>query len=67
MDLRCQFSGRWAVNHEPDAPGTARYHIVLAGHCHVRLPNRQAIVRSTPPLNSHASGKIRRMLCPEFV
>ncbi|HGM5580275.1 TPA: AraC family transcriptional regulator [Pseudomonas putida] len=43
MDLRCQFSGRWAVNHEPDEPGTARYHIVLAGHCHVRLPDRQTV------------------------
>ena len=43
MDLRCHFTGRWAVSHEPDEAGTARYHIVLTGNCQVRLPGLKIV------------------------
>ncbi|MBC3490702.1 cupin domain-containing protein [Pseudomonas taiwanensis] len=43
MDLRCQFAGRWAIDHQPDELGTARYHIDLAGRCHLRLPDTSLI------------------------
>ncbi|MBS3187679.1 cupin domain-containing protein [Pseudomonas vlassakiae] len=37
------FRGRWAIDHQPDELGTARYHIVLAGRCHLRLPDTSLI------------------------
>ncbi|MDH0745326.1 AraC family transcriptional regulator [Pseudomonas sp. GD03842] len=43
LDLRCQFQGDWALDHPPEAPGTAPYHIVLAGECHVELPDRRDV------------------------
>lgn len=43
MDLRCQFAGRWAIEHQPDDLGTARYHIVLSGSCQLRLPDSSLV------------------------
>jgi AraC family transcriptional activator of mtrCDE len=43
MDLRCNFAGRWVIDHQMDGPGTARYHIVLAGSCQLRLPDSSLI------------------------
>jgi AraC family transcriptional activator of mtrCDE len=39
LDLRCQFQGDWALDHEAEADGVAPYHIVLAGQCQVELPD----------------------------
>ncbi|OLF50860.1 AraC family transcriptional regulator [Pseudomonas chlororaphis] len=41
LDLRCQFQGDWALEHPQEALGMAPYHIVLAGHCRVALPDGQ--------------------------
>ncbi|MFJ5296486.1 AraC family transcriptional regulator [Pseudomonas sp. NPDC088368] len=37
LDLRCQFQGDWALDHEQESDGVAPYHIVLAGQCQVEL------------------------------
>jgi len=39
LDLRCQLQGDWALEHDQDAAGVARYHIVLAGHCRAEGPD----------------------------
>ena len=39
LDLRCQFQGDWALDHDQEASGIAPYHIVLAGECRVELPD----------------------------
>lgn len=43
LDLRCQFQGDWALDHDQEADGTAPYHIVLAGQCRVELPDGRRI------------------------
>ncbi|MCF7545656.1 AraC family transcriptional regulator [Pseudomonas petrae] len=39
VDLRCQFQGDWALEHEQEVLGVAPYHIVLEGECRVQLPD----------------------------
>lgn len=39
LDLRCQFQGDWALDHDQEVRGIAPYHIVLAGECRVELPD----------------------------
>jgi AraC family transcriptional activator of mtrCDE len=43
LDLRCQFQGDWALNHEQETLGHAPYHIVLAGECRVEFPDGQRL------------------------
>ncbi|MGY2258547.1 AraC family transcriptional regulator [Pseudomonas sp. SDO55104_S430] len=43
LDLRCQFEGDWAREHEQEALGRAPYHIVLAGECRVDFPDGHRI------------------------
>lgn len=43
LDLRCQFQGAWAMDHEPEPLGVAPYHIVLAGTCHAELSGGQQV------------------------
>lgn len=43
LDLRCQFQGDWALEHEQEALGMAPYHIVLAGECRVEFPDGQRL------------------------
>ena len=43
LDLRCQFQGDWALDHYQEPAGTSPYHIVLAGHCHIEMANRQRL------------------------
>lgn len=43
LDLRCQFQGDWALDHEQQALGVAPYHIVLAGECRVEFPDGQRL------------------------
>jgi AraC family transcriptional activator of mtrCDE len=43
LDLRCQFEGDWALDHEQQALGNAPYHIVLAGECRVEFPDGQRL------------------------
>ncbi|NUT75282.1 AraC family transcriptional regulator [Pseudomonas sp. C1C7] len=43
LDLRCQFQGDWALEHEQGAMGKAPYHIVLAGECRVEFPDGQRL------------------------
>lgn len=43
LDLRCQFQGNWALEHEQEALGMAPYHVVLGGECRVELPSGQRL------------------------
>jgi AraC family transcriptional activator of mtrCDE len=43
LDLRCQFQGDWALDHEREALGKAPYHIVLKGACRVEFPDGQRL------------------------
>ena len=43
LDLRCQFQGDWALDHEQQTLGNAPYHIVLAGECRVEFPDGQRL------------------------
>jgi AraC family transcriptional activator of mtrCDE len=43
LDLRCQFQGDWALDHEQEPGGIAPYHVVLAGECRVELPGGRRI------------------------
>ena len=43
LDLRCQFQGDWALEHEQEALGKAPYHVVLSGECRVELPDGQRL------------------------
>ncbi|NWB65820.1 AraC family transcriptional regulator [Pseudomonas sp. I8001] len=43
LDLRCQFQGAWAMEHEPEPLGVAPYHIVLAGTCRAELSGGQQV------------------------
>ncbi len=43
LDLRCQFQGDWAMDHEPEPLGVAPYHIVLMGTCRVELSGGQQV------------------------
>ncbi|MFJ3487385.1 AraC family transcriptional regulator [Pseudomonas sp. NPDC090202] len=46
LDLRCQFQGDWALDHDQQAVGIAPYHIVLAGQCRMELPNGRKVTMS---------------------
>jgi AraC family transcriptional activator of mtrCDE len=35
LDLRCQLSGSFEIPHEPAPRGTAPFHLILAGSCHI--------------------------------
>jgi AraC family transcriptional activator of mtrCDE len=43
LDLRCQFQGDWALDHAEEFNGVAPYHIVLAGHCRMELPDGRRV------------------------
>lgn len=43
LDLRCQFQGDWARDHEQEILGKAPYHIVLEGECRVEFPDGQRL------------------------
>jgi AraC family transcriptional activator of mtrCDE len=43
LDLRCQFQGDWAMDHEPEPLGVAPYHIVLSGTCRAELSGGQRV------------------------
>jgi AraC family transcriptional activator of mtrCDE len=43
LDLRCQFQGDWALEHQQEALGMAPYHVVLSGECRVELPSGQRL------------------------
>lgn len=43
LDLRCQFQGDWARDHEQEVLGKAPYHVVLKGECRVEFPDGQRL------------------------
>jgi len=43
LDLRCQFLGDWALDHEPLPEGAAQYHVVLSGSCQAEMPDGQVV------------------------
>lgn len=43
LDLRCQFQGDWALEHEQESAGVASYHLVLTGTCRAALPDGQTV------------------------
>lgn len=76
LDLRCQFQGDWALEHEQEALGKAPYHIVLAGECRVEFPDGQRLPMRTGdilllPRGSrhvmHSPGKTVAPIAPETV
>ncbi|MCX4161480.1 MULTISPECIES: AraC family transcriptional regulator [Paraburkholderia] len=42
LDLRCLFAGPFVVEHEPEAPGIAPFHLVLDGECVVETAQNRA-------------------------
>jgi AraC family transcriptional regulator, activator of mtrCDE len=46
LDMRCQFQGDWALDHDQEARGVAPYHIVLAGQCRIELPDGRRLTLS---------------------
>jgi len=76
LDLRCQFQGDWALEHEQGALGMAPYHIVLAGECRVefpdgqRLPMRAGDILLLPggtPHVIHSPGKTVTPIAPKII
>ncbi|MEO8645317.1 AraC family transcriptional regulator [Pseudomonas sp.] len=76
LDLRCQFQGDWARDHEQEALGKAPYHIVLEGACRVefpdghRLPMRTGDILLLPrgaPHVMHSLGKAVQPTSPTLV
>jgi len=43
LDLRCQFAGGFAIDHEPSPDGVAPFHLVLAGHCVIETATGQRL------------------------
>ncbi len=43
LDLRCQFGGSYAVDHEPAAEGDLPFHLVLQGHCRIVLAGGEVL------------------------
>lgn len=43
LDLRCQFQGDWALEHDQEVPGKAPFHLVLSGRCRVELTGGQRL------------------------
>ena len=43
LDLRCQMSGHFELDHQPLAPGQAPFHLVLSGRAQLMLPRGDAI------------------------
>lgn len=76
LDLRCQFEGDWARDHEQEVLGKAPYHIVLEGECRVefpqgqRLPMRAGDILLLPrgaPHVMHSPGKTVEPVAPKLV
>ncbi|MGO4100281.1 AraC family transcriptional regulator [Pseudomonas sp. TAF7] len=76
LDLRCQFQGDWARDHEQEVLGKAPYHIVLEGECRLefpdgqRLPMRAGDILFLPrgaPHVMHSLGKTVEPIAPELV
>lgn len=65
LDLRCQFQGDWARDHQQEALGKAPYHIVLKGECRVELASGQR-PRCAPATFFCCHGA-RRMCCTAAV
>ncbi|WP_282373052.1 AraC family transcriptional regulator [Pseudomonas sp. PS02290] len=64
LDLRCQFQGDWALDHDQQPPGTSPYHIVLAGHCHVELAERQRLTLTAGDILVLPRGSQHLLLSP---
>jgi AraC family transcriptional activator of mtrCDE len=43
LNLRCQFEGDWARDHDQEPLGKAPYHIVLVGECRVDFPDGKSV------------------------
>ncbi|MFJ4588545.1 AraC family transcriptional regulator [Pseudomonas moraviensis] len=76
LDLRCQFQGDWARDHQQEALGKAPYHIVLEGECRVELASGQRLAmragdilllpRGTPHV-LHSTGKNVAPMAPTLI
>jgi len=43
LDVHCQWSGRWTLPHAAEAPGVVRFHVVVDGNAHLRLPDEPPV------------------------
>lgn len=72
LDLRCQFQGDWALDHEQQALGKAPYHIVLAGECRgefadgQRLPMRAGDILLLPRGARHVMHSPGKTVAPSL-
>ncbi|PYB89247.1 AraC family transcriptional regulator [Pseudomonas koreensis] len=76
LDLRCQFQGDWARDHQQEALGKAPYHVVLKGECRVELASGQRLAmragdilllpRGTPHV-LHSGGKDVAPMLPTLI
>lgn len=76
LDLRCQFQGDWALDHEQEVLGVAPYHIVLSGECRVEFPDGQRLPMRTGDILVlpagvahviHSPGKIVASTKPQLI
>lgn len=70
LDLRCQFEGDWARDHQQEVLGKAPYHIVLQGECRVefadgqRLPMRAGDILLLPRGAPHIMHSVGKTVAP---
>ncbi|MBM3114166.1 MULTISPECIES: AraC family transcriptional regulator [Pseudomonas] len=61
LDLRCSFQGNWALEHDQEPAGVARYHIVLAGVCQAVRPDGTAITLRAGDILVFVDGEAHRL------
>ena len=62
LELRCQFQGNWALEHDQEEAGVARYHLVLAGSCRAVLPDGQTVVLQAGDILLFPDGQAHTLL-----
>jgi len=43
LDVHCQWSGHWTEPHQAEMPGTVRFHVLLRGAAHLRVPGEATV------------------------
>ncbi|MFC5740476.1 AraC family transcriptional regulator [Dyella tabacisoli] len=43
LDIRCQWSGQWAVPHVAEDPGVVCFHVVMRGRIYVQVPGHEVV------------------------
>ncbi|WNL44865.1 AraC family transcriptional regulator [Dyella sp. BiH032] len=61
LDVRCQFAGGFAVDHDPAAPGEALFHLVLDGDCAIEPAGEATVPLETGDLVIFPRGAAHRI------